>query len=55
MGIKFDPTYSVHAAGVKMDKGGSFVKDAAGNEYHGDVWPGPCAFGSGGAICTKAS
>lgn len=40
-GIKVDPSYSVYAGGRK---GGHFVRDARGGEYHGDVWPGPCAF-----------
>ncbi len=40
-GIKVDPLYPVYAGGRK---GGHFVRDSGGGEYHGDVWPGACAF-----------
>lgn len=40
-GIKVDESYSVYQSGRA---GNHFIKDAAGNEYHGDVWPGTCAF-----------
>lgn len=40
-GIKVDPAYHVYTSGRD---GGHFVRDAAGGEYHGTVWPGPCAF-----------
>lgn len=43
-GIKVDPKYGVYAAGTKGANGGKFVKDSAGREYHGDVWPGACGF-----------
>jgi alpha-glucosidase len=40
-GIKVDDAYHVYASGKA---GGHFVKDANGHEFHGKVWPGPCAF-----------
>ncbi len=40
-GIKVDEQYSVYAEGHAGDH---FVKDVAGHEYHGEVWPGVCAF-----------
>jgi alpha-glucosidase len=40
-GVKADPTYSVYQSGSASDV---WVKDAAGKEYHGKVWPGDCAF-----------
>lgn len=40
-GVKVDDDYHVYASGRKADL---FVKDADGNEYHGKVWPGDCAF-----------
>ncbi len=40
-GIKFDPGYRVYHEG---HAGGHFIKDHAGHEFHGKVWPGPCAF-----------
>jgi alpha-glucosidase len=40
-GIKVDDQYSVYAQGRDGDH---FVKNAAGREYHGKVWPGMCAF-----------
>ena len=40
-GIKVDEDYAVYAAGRE---GNHFVRTAGGAEYHGKVWPGPCAF-----------
>lgn len=40
-GVKVDPEYFVYAGGKEKDV---FVKDAYGNEFHGKVWPGDCAF-----------
>ncbi len=40
-GIKVDPAYAVYAQGRA---GGHFLLDSSGNEYHGKVWPGECAF-----------
>jgi len=40
-GVKFDSAYSVYKSGLEKDV---WVKDTAGNEYHGKVWPGACAF-----------
>ena len=40
-GVKVDETYSVYASGRQQDV---FVKTARGDEFHGNVWPGPCAF-----------
>ena len=40
-GIKVDPGYGVYREGAA---GGHFLLDEAGNEYHGRVWPGECAF-----------
>ena len=40
-GIKVDEGYSVYREGRD---GMHFVGDADGNEYHGEVWPGACAF-----------
>lgn len=40
-GVKVDEAYSVYQDGHAKDV---FVKTAAGKEYHGDVWPGLCAF-----------
>lgn len=40
-GIKTDPNYAVYRAGRDGDH---FIKTVAGEEFHGDVWPGPCAF-----------
>jgi len=40
-GIKAEPGYRVYDAGAAGDH---FVKDRAGAEYHGRVWPGACAF-----------
>lgn len=40
-GLKIDPDYSVFAAGLKGDH---YVKTAAGENYSGKVWPGPCHF-----------
>jgi alpha-glucosidase len=43
-GIKVDAEYPVYAHGAKAAHGGHFVKNGAGQEYHGVVWPGDCAF-----------
>lgn len=40
-GVKADSTYSIYKSGSAKDV---WVKDAAGKEYHGKVWPGECAF-----------
>ncbi len=40
-GIKVDPEYSVYQQGRDAQH---FVADARGGEYHGEVWPGDCAF-----------
>lgn len=40
-GIKVDPEYSVYAQGVRD---GHFITDQHNKEYHGEVWPGACAF-----------
>ncbi|MBK7404872.1 MAG: DUF5110 domain-containing protein [Phycisphaerales bacterium] len=40
-GIKVDAGYDVYKSG---HEGEHFVKDLDGNEFHGSVWPGPCAF-----------
>src|SRR5262249_10873135 len=40
-GIRVDPEYTVYGSG---NAGGHFLQNAAGGEYHGSVWPGPCAF-----------
>ncbi|RYY37287.1 MAG: DUF5110 domain-containing protein [Sphingobacteriaceae bacterium] len=40
-GVKFDKDYSVYQSGTKQDV---WVKDTTGQEYHGKVWPGDCAF-----------
>jgi len=40
-GIKVDEAYAVYRDGRD---GGHFVSDRNGREYHGRVWPGPCAF-----------
>ncbi len=40
-GVKVDPEDPVYRAGRD---GGHFVTDASGAEFHGKVWPGPCAF-----------
>lgn len=40
-GIKVDPSYDVYASGRAE---GHFVTTAAGEEYHGQVWPGASAF-----------
>ena len=40
-GVKVDSTYFVYTSGREKDV---FVRDAYGNEYHGKVWPGDCAF-----------
>lgn len=40
-GIKVDPAYRVYAEGKAGDH---FLRDSKGEEYHGKVWPGECAF-----------
>lgn len=40
-GLKVDPEYDVYAQGARGDH---YIKDRAGREYHGKVWPGECAF-----------
>jgi alpha-glucosidase len=40
-GIKVDPDYFVYQQG---QAGGHFLLDSRGEEYHGKVWPGECAF-----------
>jgi alpha-glucosidase len=40
-GLKVDPAYHVYAQ-AKAD--GHLITTAAGEEYHGEVWPGACAF-----------
>ncbi len=40
-GVKVDPDYAIYQSGRKHDV---FVKTAGGEEFHGKVWPGPCAF-----------
>ena len=41
-GIKVDPGYAAYTSGRE---GGHFVpRSPGGQEYHGWVWPGPCAF-----------
>jgi alpha-glucosidase len=40
-GLKTDPEYHAYAQGHAQHL---FVRNAEGNEYHGEVWPGDCAF-----------
>lgn len=40
-GIKVDPDYFVYKSG---HEGGHFIQSADGHEFHGQVWPGACAF-----------
>lgn len=40
-GVKVDPDYSIYQSGTKADV---WVKTADAKEFHGDVWPGACAF-----------
>lgn len=40
-GVKADSTYAVYRSGSAKD---IWVKNIAGQEYHGKVWPGDCAF-----------
>ena len=40
-GVKVDPGYSVYQAGGAQ---GVWVQTAAGGDFQGGVWPGPCAF-----------
>jgi alpha-glucosidase len=40
-GVKVDPEDPTYRSGRE---GGHFVTDASGDEFHGKVWPGACAF-----------
>ena len=40
-GVKAEPGYAVYDSGTAA---GIWVKDGQGQEYHGKVWPGECAF-----------
>jgi len=40
-GVKAEPGYAVYDSGERADV---FVKKPDGSEYHGEVWPGTCAF-----------
>ncbi|MBX3383343.1 MAG: hypothetical protein KF864_07520 [Phycisphaeraceae bacterium] len=40
-GLKVDPAYAVYAS---AKEGGHLITTADGREYHGNVWPGACAF-----------
>jgi alpha-glucosidase len=40
-GVKVDPGYKIYKSGTTSDV---WVKTSDGREYHGDVWPGSCAF-----------
>jgi alpha-glucosidase len=40
-GVKVDPGYPVYQQGSAAK---AWVQDAAGAEFHGQVWPGACAF-----------
>lgn len=40
-GAKVDPDYFVYKSGTENDM---WVKNVRGEEYHGDAWPGSCAF-----------
>ncbi len=40
-GVKLDPKYAVYDSGKKEDV---WVKDSAGNDFTGKVWPGDCVF-----------
>ncbi len=40
-GVKVDSDYDVYRSGSRKDV---WVKTAGGEEYHGDTWPGACAF-----------
>lgn len=40
-GLKVDPAYHAYAQGHEQ---GAFVRTVTGDEYHGQVWPGACAF-----------
>lgn len=35
---------AVHASGLAVGEHGAFVRDAAGREVRGEVWPGECAY-----------
>ena len=40
-GLKVDAAYHAYSSGSEQ---GAFVRDQVGREYHGEVWPGACAF-----------
>jgi alpha-glucosidase len=40
-GIKIDPAWDVYTAGISGD---FFLKNASGNVFEGEVWPGPSVF-----------
>ena len=40
-GVKVDPDYAIYESGTRHDL---WVKTKKGKEYHGEVWPGLCAF-----------
>ena len=40
-GVKHDPGYFVYDSGTRID---AWVKDASGQTFTGDVWPGKCVF-----------
>jgi len=40
-GVKYDPGYSIYDSGTANNV---WVKKPNGEEYHGKVWPGDCAF-----------
>jgi len=40
-GVKAEKGFFVYDSG---SKGNHWVQDSSENEYHGNVWPGPCAF-----------
>ncbi len=40
-GVKFDPGYKVYDSGTAQNV---WVKDAHGQDYHGEVWPGPVSY-----------
>ena len=40
-GVKLDPGYGVYDSGLAAD---AYVKTATGEDFHGKVWPGECAF-----------
>ncbi len=40
-GVKYDENYEIYKSGSEKNV---WVKDSAGNNYLGNVWPGPCVF-----------